>query len=212
VSLSSPTSARSSSARPVSPSRTTCMSSDYRPRSTRPLSFVLLITYPFSNLLPSSPLSCSHFAMSRVDLYHVVKIKKLRTFKDIMETAGVRKTALGCVVCKPCVGSILSSLVGINEHSMPSSLFPSSRPLFAQLLVLFSADCSYVLSRSHGCCPSPEPRHQRQVPRQHPTRRHVLCRSSHASRRGHPGRYVDRTSPLSLILYFCSSPFVEPPF
>ncbi|KAH9947040.1 nitrite reductase [Amylocystis lapponica] len=59
---------------------------------------------------------CAHFAMSRADLFNVVMIKKLKTFSEIMGTAGVRKDALGCELCKPVVGSILSSLW--NEHVM----------------------------------------------------------------------------------------------
>ncbi|KAL1940535.1 hypothetical protein VTO73DRAFT_7970 [Trametes versicolor] len=59
---------------------------------------------------------CPHFAMSRADLFNVVKIKKLKTMTAIMEAAGTRSNALGCEVCKPAVGSILSSLW--NEHIM----------------------------------------------------------------------------------------------
>ncbi|CCM02699.1 uncharacterized protein FIBRA_04805 [Fibroporia radiculosa] len=59
---------------------------------------------------------CPHFAMSRADLFDVVKFKKLKTFMEIMETVGVNKKSIGCEVCKPAIGSILSSLW--NEHIM----------------------------------------------------------------------------------------------
>ncbi|KAH9931317.1 nitrite reductase [Fomitopsis serialis] len=48
---------------------------------------------------------CPHFSMSRADLFDVVRIKKLKTFTDVVES-----------ICKPAVGSILSSLW--NEHVM----------------------------------------------------------------------------------------------
>ncbi|KAI0364905.1 nitrite reductase [Pilatotrama ljubarskyi] len=59
---------------------------------------------------------CPHFAMSRADLFNVVKIKKLKSMTAIMEAAGTNPRALGCEICKPAVGSILSSLW--NEHIM----------------------------------------------------------------------------------------------
>ncbi|KAL6305724.1 nitrite reductase [Sparassis latifolia] len=59
---------------------------------------------------------CPHFAMSRADLFNVVKIKKLKTLTAIMRAVGVNEESIGCEVCKPAVGSILSSL--FNEHVM----------------------------------------------------------------------------------------------
>ncbi|KDR71728.1 hypothetical protein GALMADRAFT_253448 [Galerina marginata CBS 339.88] len=59
---------------------------------------------------------CPHFAMARVDLFNVIKIKKLANFTEIMETVGIKKDALGCEICKPAIGSILSSLY--NEPIM----------------------------------------------------------------------------------------------
>lgn len=54
--------------------------------------------------------------MSRVDLFQVVKIKKLKDFRAIMETVGVNPESQGCEICKPAIASILSSLY--NEHIM----------------------------------------------------------------------------------------------
>ncbi|TCD62454.1 hypothetical protein EIP91_006881 [Steccherinum ochraceum] len=59
---------------------------------------------------------CPHFAMSRADIFNVVSIKKLKTFPEIMSAIGVNKDAVGCEICKPAIGSILSSL--FNEHVM----------------------------------------------------------------------------------------------
>lgn len=53
---------------------------------------------------------CPHFAMNRIDLFNVVKIKALRTLPDIMKEIGVKPDSLGCEICKPAIGSILSSL------------------------------------------------------------------------------------------------------
>jgi len=53
---------------------------------------------------------CPHFAMARVDLFNVIKVRKLRTFGEVMTTIGIDKDAIGCEICKPAVGSILSSL------------------------------------------------------------------------------------------------------
>jgi nitrite reductase (NAD(P)H) len=53
---------------------------------------------------------CPHFAISRADLFAVVRVKKLRDFTEIMHDSGVDKDSLGCEICKPAIGSILSSL------------------------------------------------------------------------------------------------------
>ncbi|KAF9337011.1 hypothetical protein BGZ91_009690 [Linnemannia elongata] len=57
---------------------------------------------------------CSHFEYSRTELYQVVKVKKLKTFAQVMEHAGKSSHALGCEVCKPAVASIVASL--FNDH------------------------------------------------------------------------------------------------
>ncbi|KAF7323911.1 NAD(P)H nitrite reductase [Mycena kentingensis (nom. inval.)] len=59
---------------------------------------------------------CPHFAMPRADLFAVVRVKNLRDFSETMREAGVKPDSLGCEICKPAVGSILSSLY--NEHVM----------------------------------------------------------------------------------------------
>ncbi|EAU81298.2 nitrite reductase [Coprinopsis cinerea okayama7 len=62
---------------------------------------------------------CPHFAMSRTDLFSVIKVKQLRSFSEVMDAVGVNKASVGCELCKPAVGSILSSLY--NEHIMKPS-------------------------------------------------------------------------------------------
>ncbi|GAA5872094.1 hypothetical protein JCM8547_003101 [Rhodosporidiobolus lusitaniae] len=59
---------------------------------------------------------CAHFKMSRVDLFQVVKVKRLRDAHSIMKEVGVNPDALGCELCKPAMASILASLY--NEHVM----------------------------------------------------------------------------------------------
>jgi nitrite reductase (NAD(P)H) len=49
--------------------------------------------------------------MSRADLFSVVRVKKLKDFAEIMKTCGVKSDAIGCEICKPAIGSILSSLL-----------------------------------------------------------------------------------------------------
>ena len=53
---------------------------------------------------------CSHFTMSRADLFNIVRVKNLRDFTQIIQDAGVSKDSIGCEICKPAIGSILSSM------------------------------------------------------------------------------------------------------
>ncbi|UTA46882.1 nitrite reductase large subunit NirB [Simiduia sp. 21SJ11W-1] len=49
---------------------------------------------------------CEHFAYSRQQLADIVRIKKIRTFDELLESHG---KGHGCDICKPAVGSILAS-------------------------------------------------------------------------------------------------------
>lgn len=49
---------------------------------------------------------CEHFPHSRQELYHLIRVGRLRTFAEVIEKYG---TGRGCDVCKPTVGSILAS-------------------------------------------------------------------------------------------------------
>jgi nitrite reductase (NADH) large subunit len=49
---------------------------------------------------------CEHFAYSRQELFHLVRVGKIRSFEDLLELHG---KGLGCDVCKPMVANILAS-------------------------------------------------------------------------------------------------------
>lgn len=49
---------------------------------------------------------CEHFAFSRQELYHLVRVGKLMDFDAVLEKHG---KGLGCDICKPAVASILAS-------------------------------------------------------------------------------------------------------
>jgi nitrite reductase (NADH) large subunit len=49
---------------------------------------------------------CEHFAHTRRELADIVRVKKIKTFDEVLDQHG---TGLGCDVCKPAVGSILAS-------------------------------------------------------------------------------------------------------
>ena len=61
---------------------------------------------------------CEHFAYSRQELYHLVRVEGIKTFDDLVDKYG---TGMGCDICKPTVGSILASCwneyVLKNEHA-----------------------------------------------------------------------------------------------
>ncbi len=54
---------------------------------------------------------CEHFAYSRQELFHLVKVNGYHTFAELLEKHGKGR---GCDVCKPTVASILASLD--NQH------------------------------------------------------------------------------------------------
>ena len=54
---------------------------------------------------------CEHFLHNRQELFQIVKIKRFKTFDDLLAGHG---TGHGCEVCKPAVASILASLWNEN--------------------------------------------------------------------------------------------------
>lgn len=62
---------------------------------------------------------CIHFKHSRADLFAIVKVKKLDNFTDIMREAGNDADSLGCEICKPVIGNLISSTAGINKRKSP---------------------------------------------------------------------------------------------
>ncbi len=49
---------------------------------------------------------CEHFPYTRQEIYHLVRVGKLRTFEQVIEQHG---RGLGCDICKPTVASVLAS-------------------------------------------------------------------------------------------------------
>ncbi|MBE4607357.1 nitrite reductase large subunit NirB [Vibrio navarrensis] len=60
---------------------------------------------------------CEHFAYSRQELFHLIRIEEIKTFDDLLAKHG---KGYGCEVCKPVVGSILASCWG--EHILKPQL------------------------------------------------------------------------------------------
>lgn len=50
---------------------------------------------------------CAHFNFSRAELFDVIRVKKVKTFDQLIEDYG---QGIGCEICKPAVASILASL------------------------------------------------------------------------------------------------------
>ena len=49
---------------------------------------------------------CEHFAWSRQEIYHLVRVGNIRSFDELIDKHG---HGYGCEICKPLVGSILAS-------------------------------------------------------------------------------------------------------
>ncbi|HEY9611676.1 nitrite reductase large subunit NirB [Allocoleopsis sp.] len=60
---------------------------------------------------------CEHFAYSRQELYHLVRVHQIKTFDELIQKHGQGR---GCEICKPAVASILASTW--NEHVLEKSL------------------------------------------------------------------------------------------
>lgn len=64
---------------------------------------------------------CPHFEFSRADLFNVIYVKKIQDFAEVMKQYGREPDSVGCEVCKPTVGSIISTL--FNKHLMDKDRF-----------------------------------------------------------------------------------------
>ena len=62
---------------------------------------------------------CEHFAYSRTELFHIVKVEKIKTFDDLIVKHG---KGLGCEICKPAAGSILASVW--NDYVLKADHLP----------------------------------------------------------------------------------------
>jgi nitrite reductase (NADH) large subunit len=54
---------------------------------------------------------CEHFSCSRQELFEIIKIKKIKSFAEVLAIHG---TGNGCEICKPAVASIIASLWNEN--------------------------------------------------------------------------------------------------
>ncbi|WP_064607557.1 nitrite reductase large subunit NirB [Photobacterium sp. J15] len=52
---------------------------------------------------------CEHFAYSRQELFHLIRIEGIKSFDEMLEKHG---KGYGCEVCKPAIGSVLASCWG----------------------------------------------------------------------------------------------------
>ena len=50
---------------------------------------------------------CEHFSYTREDLYNIIRVEGVKTFKDLLHSHG--NGGHGCETCKPLIGSILAS-------------------------------------------------------------------------------------------------------
>eukprot|EP01051_Picozoa_sp_SAG22_P003111 SAG22_NODE_147_length_17533_cov_46.384536_10_plen_251_part_00 len=67
------------------------------------------------------PSLCEHFAFTRPELVHIIKVKELKTFAAVLADAGCRDGAKntgghGCETCKPCMAGIFASLWNEPVH------------------------------------------------------------------------------------------------
>ncbi|MBW7981297.1 nitrite reductase large subunit NirB [Enterobacillus tribolii] len=62
---------------------------------------------------------CEHFAYSRQELYHLIRVEGIKTFAELLAKYG---KGYGCEVCKPTVGSLLASCW--NEYVLQPELAP----------------------------------------------------------------------------------------
>jgi nitrite reductase (NADH) large subunit len=62
---------------------------------------------------------CEHFAYSRQELFHLVRVQGIKTFDELLSRYG---QGMGCEICKPAVASILASTW--NEHILNDAHAP----------------------------------------------------------------------------------------
>ncbi|ODV96270.1 hypothetical protein PACTADRAFT_2561 [Pachysolen tannophilus NRRL Y-2460] len=63
---------------------------------------------------------CIHFKQSRADLFSLIMVRRYQSFRQVMEELGNEPGASGCEICKPCIGSILSTL--FNRHLLSADV------------------------------------------------------------------------------------------
>ena len=70
---------------------------------------------------------CEHFAYSRQELYHLVRVHKIKSFRDLLHQHG---NGLGCDICKPAVASILASCWNEFVLTKPNAALQDSNDYF----------------------------------------------------------------------------------
>ena len=68
---------------------------------------------------------CEHFACTRQELFEIVKIKRIKSFKELIGSHG---RGQGCEICKPAVASMLASLW--NEDVMDHTTIQDTNDRF----------------------------------------------------------------------------------
>jgi nitrite reductase (NADH) large subunit len=59
---------------------------------------------------------CEHFAYTRQELFHLIKVEEIKSFQELLHSHG---KGHGCDICKPAVGSILASVW--NDYVLDAS-------------------------------------------------------------------------------------------
>lgn len=94
---------------------------------------------------------CEHFAYSRQELYHLIRVEKISTFDDLLARYG---EGYGCEVCKPTIGSLLASCR--NDYILRDDLV-SLQDTNDNFLANMQKDGTYsVIPRSPGGEITPE--------------------------------------------------------
>ena len=62
---------------------------------------------------------CQHFKYSRQELYHLIRVEGLKTFKQVIDKHGI---GYGCEICKPTIASLLASCW--NDYILRQDLIP----------------------------------------------------------------------------------------
>lgn len=70
---------------------------------------------------------CEHFAYSRQELFHLIRVEGIKTFSALLERYG---QGYGCEICKPTVGSILASCWGEYILSNDNNGLQDSNDIF----------------------------------------------------------------------------------
>lgn len=67
---------------------------------------------------------CEHFQYSRQELFHMIKVKGIDTYKEVLAQFG---SGCGCEVCKPAVNNILAGLYNLKVVNEDTTLDTNDR-------------------------------------------------------------------------------------